>query len=220
MNTKGILMSILMIGVVAIAAGAGTLAYFSDTETSTGNTFTAGTLDLVVVTTGTGPAGKHTVNELGDGFNDNVTFTNLAPGDSGSIVWTITNNGNLDGWILVTQGLTNDVDAINTEPELLEDLGATDETPGELDDNMNLTSSLTIDGADVGFLPQPWTGLWSDIANPACSTVDLLPIPLPADKSLVMTYAWSIPTTVTNIIQGDTFTANFVMTLSQTDPNP
>ncbi len=48
MNTKSILMSVLMIGVVAMAAGAGTLAYFSDTETSTGNTFTAGTIDIAV----------------------------------------------------------------------------------------------------------------------------------------------------------------------------
>lgn len=37
-----------MIGVVAVAAGAGTIANFSDTETSTDNTFTAGTMDLEV----------------------------------------------------------------------------------------------------------------------------------------------------------------------------
>ena len=47
MDTR-ILMSILVIGVVAMAAGAGTFAWFSDTETSEGNTFTAGTIDLTV----------------------------------------------------------------------------------------------------------------------------------------------------------------------------
>lgn len=41
-----LLTSLLMIGVIAGMAGAGTWAYFSDTETSEGNTFTAGTLDL------------------------------------------------------------------------------------------------------------------------------------------------------------------------------
>jgi len=47
MKTKiGILASILMIGIVAMAAGTGTLAYFDDEETSTGNTFTAGVLDI------------------------------------------------------------------------------------------------------------------------------------------------------------------------------
>ncbi|MBN2094648.1 MAG: VWA domain-containing protein [Candidatus Aenigmarchaeota archaeon] len=48
MNTK-ILVSLLVIGLTAIAIG-GTMtgAFFSDTETSTGNTFTAGEIDLTV----------------------------------------------------------------------------------------------------------------------------------------------------------------------------
>ncbi|MGB2728297.1 MAG: hypothetical protein WBD09_07450 [Halobacteriota archaeon] len=47
MNTKAILMSILMIGVVATAAGV-TFADFSDIETSMDNTMRIGSLDLVV----------------------------------------------------------------------------------------------------------------------------------------------------------------------------
>jgi len=47
MNTK-ILLSIVVIGAVAAMAIGGTVAYFSDTETSTGNTFTAGTIDIAV----------------------------------------------------------------------------------------------------------------------------------------------------------------------------
>jgi predicted ribosomally synthesized peptide with SipW-like signal peptide len=46
MLNKKMLLSVLIVGVVASVAGAGTWAAFSDTETSTGNTFTAGTLDL------------------------------------------------------------------------------------------------------------------------------------------------------------------------------
>lgn len=38
----------MMIGIVAILAGAGGLAYFSDTESSTGNTFQAGTMDIKI----------------------------------------------------------------------------------------------------------------------------------------------------------------------------
>lgn len=45
MNKK-ILISLSVIGAVAAIAVGGTIAYFSDTETSTGNTFTAGELDL------------------------------------------------------------------------------------------------------------------------------------------------------------------------------
>lgn len=45
MNKK-ILVSLAVIGVAAAIAVGGTIAYFSDTETSTGNTFTAGTIDI------------------------------------------------------------------------------------------------------------------------------------------------------------------------------
>jgi len=45
MNKK-IILSLSVIGVVAAIAVGGTIAYFSDTETSVGNTFTAGTIDI------------------------------------------------------------------------------------------------------------------------------------------------------------------------------
>ena len=45
---KRILVSLSIIGVVGAIAIGGTIAYFSDVETSTGNTFSAGTLDLIV----------------------------------------------------------------------------------------------------------------------------------------------------------------------------
>jgi predicted ribosomally synthesized peptide with SipW-like signal peptide len=43
---KTILVSLVTIGLLASVIGVGTYAYFSDTETSTGNTLTAGILDL------------------------------------------------------------------------------------------------------------------------------------------------------------------------------
>jgi predicted ribosomally synthesized peptide with SipW-like signal peptide len=47
MNKK-ILASIFVIGILALAMGWGTYSWFSDIETSTGNTFAAGTIDLAV----------------------------------------------------------------------------------------------------------------------------------------------------------------------------
>ena len=76
-----ILASILAIILVAIGVGAGTMAYFSDTETSENNIFTAGTLDLT----------KDTVVGLP------VSLTNMAPGDSVSGSITLKNVGTLDG---------------------------------------------------------------------------------------------------------------------------
>jgi predicted ribosomally synthesized peptide with SipW-like signal peptide len=45
---KKIIISLCVIGAVAAIAVGGTIAYFSDTETSKGNTFTAGTIDIAV----------------------------------------------------------------------------------------------------------------------------------------------------------------------------
>ncbi|MDI6826781.1 MAG: TasA family protein [Candidatus Aenigmarchaeota archaeon] len=77
MNTR-ILASLMVIGLVATAMGMGTYAYFYDIETSTGNTFTAGTLDLKV-----------------DGKDDPYVFvfsiSNAKPGDSGSHTFTTHN---------------------------------------------------------------------------------------------------------------------------------
>ena len=209
---KKILISLMAIVLAVGLVGAGALAYFSDVETSEDNIFTAGTLDLVVTTSGTcNDGGKVTVNEMGDGFNDNVVFANLAPGDSGSITWTLTNTGSLGGNILVQQTLTNDSDGVDTEPELLVDPDGPGGL-GELDNLMDLTSTCTIDGVST-FSPTPYVGKMSDIA--LYLNVDLLPKPLPAGSVLVLTYNWSIPTTVGNIIQGDTFTVNMLMTLDQ-----
>lgn len=46
MNKKIIFASIFVIGMLALAMGYGTYAYFSSTKMSTGNTFTTGTLNL------------------------------------------------------------------------------------------------------------------------------------------------------------------------------
>jgi predicted ribosomally synthesized peptide with SipW-like signal peptide len=113
---KKILISLMTIAMVGALVGGGVFAYFSDVETSTGNTFTAGTLNLVPATSGTGPVGKYTPTAGGDGINGNVVFTTLAPADSGTITWTLTNNGNLAGTLTIASTATfSDVSA--NEPE-------------------------------------------------------------------------------------------------------
>jgi len=63
----------LIIAVASMLLGAGTVAYFSDTETSTGNTFTVGTLDLKVSHSSTGP--------WSDGVTGTWTLDDMKPGD-------------------------------------------------------------------------------------------------------------------------------------------
>jgi len=104
----GVLMLALLIG--------GLYGYFDDTETSTGNVFTAGTLNLIPSTDGTGPVGKYVVTAGGDGVNGNVVFTRVAPGDSGSITWTLLNDGDLDGDLAFDSTVTF-VENGSNEPE-------------------------------------------------------------------------------------------------------
>jgi predicted ribosomally synthesized peptide with SipW-like signal peptide len=74
---RKILTAIFVVGLVATMAGAGLYAYFSDTETSSSNTFTAGTLDLKVSHSSSGP--------WTDGVTGTWTLSNMKPGDETSM---------------------------------------------------------------------------------------------------------------------------------------
>jgi predicted ribosomally synthesized peptide with SipW-like signal peptide len=102
---RSILMSLLVIGAVAAIIGGATLAVFNDTETSTGNTLTAGTLDLNV-----------------DGQDDpnvaTLTVSDMKPcDDTGYHKWVVKNAGTLPGKLSVSfSPIVND-DNNCTEPE-------------------------------------------------------------------------------------------------------
>ena len=72
MDTK-MLTALFVTGLVATIAGAGIYAYFTDTETSSENTFQAGTLDLKLSRSSDGP--------WTDGITGIWTLSNMMPGD-------------------------------------------------------------------------------------------------------------------------------------------
>jgi len=84
----------------------GAWAFWADTESSANNQLTAGTLDMVPTTSGTGPAGKYTVTAGGNEVNGKVVFQKLLPGESGSITWTLVNNGSLPGTLVISSTVT------------------------------------------------------------------------------------------------------------------
>lgn len=85
---KKILISLMAIALVIGLAGAGTLAYFSDTETSTGNSFTAGTLDIALGTS-----------------SWSTGFDNMKPGDTVTFTLPVNNGGSLPLDYVVTTEL-------------------------------------------------------------------------------------------------------------------
>lgn len=85
MSRRRLLGGLVTVGAACAAAGAGTMAAFSDTEESNDNTVQTGTLDLTL-----------------DGSSQSLTFLDvdgIAPGDSGSQSVTLGNDGTLPGTI-------------------------------------------------------------------------------------------------------------------------
>lgn len=80
---KKVILSIFAMLVVAAMVGAGTFAYFSDSETSNNNIFSAGTLDFAIFDP---PQQGHQV------FN----VTNMKPGDVKTGYIVVVNDGSLD----------------------------------------------------------------------------------------------------------------------------
>lgn len=127
--------------VLVLASGlVGTGAIFSDTETSAGNTFTAGTLDLKV-----------------DGVDDDLVahydLANMKPGDdTGYYKWCLQNVGSLAGvpWIEFSPIINND-NACAMEPE-----ANVDATCGDGEGELGQYLKPTIGTAPCGWSVPSW----------------------------------------------------------------
>lgn len=150
MNKK-ILISLSMIAAVAAIAVGGTIAYFSDTETSSGNTFTAGSIDLKVdntcyfnkVADGSPNCPWTTYSswaesDLVAGIHKFFYFTDLKPGDFGedTISLHVYNN---DAWgkLVIGNLVDNEGSPKCTEPELAVDSTCASDTTGDLRQNLS-----------------------------------------------------------------------------------
>jgi spore coat-associated protein N len=100
-HLKRILFSLMTMVAVLSVAGVGSLAYFSDTETSTGNSFTAGTLDLKIWQPDSSWVDEPDIPQLiSTAYWDSgigSLINNLKPGDEGTIIVPIRNDGSVDG---------------------------------------------------------------------------------------------------------------------------
>lgn len=100
---KKILSILGALALVAVIGVAGTTAYFSDTATSTSNTFTAGTLNLTLANTG-------------QPYTDGVSATwsspsNWAPGETKTATLYLQNSGTIDiGWIGIKPAIVSNPD--------------------------------------------------------------------------------------------------------------
>ncbi len=182
---------LLVSATLAIALlGGGVYAYFNDTEASSGNSFTAGSLDLVI-----GSAGVTT-----------MSFTNLAPGYSGDDSIELRNDGSIAGSLSMTVANLTDSEGATWEPE-------TDVTaPGDLSKNVDVTIFLDANGN--GNYDAGDSNLWTGKLN-TMSSVNIDLGDLAGSASVRIGFYWSVDTSVGNDIMGDVTTFDIVFTLQQ-----
>jgi hypothetical protein len=127
MNLRKILLSVFSIGIVALVAVIASDAFFFDEETSVGNSFVAGAIDLkldnesyvdqgegLVLNAGTTWGNPNGVEGVAVGkFFD---FTDLKPGDNGEDTISIHLSSN-PAWMCVDLDITANADVDCTEPE-------------------------------------------------------------------------------------------------------
>lgn len=121
---KKILLSLLTIALVSVVAVGATRAYFSDTETSFNNTFTAGSLNLTV-------DGNDGVNKV------KWTLSNLVPGNQPTGKFILANTGSINGYLDLENIVVTSHENGIIEPEA--EVGDTTDPKGELDDILGMT---------------------------------------------------------------------------------
>ncbi|HUT96049.1 MAG TPA: TasA family protein [Candidatus Paceibacterota bacterium] len=197
---KKIILSLAIVGVVGAIVIGGTIAYFSDTETSTGNTFTAGTLDLDL----TDSSEDGTEGETGT-----FRFSNMAPGHFEGEPLTLRNVGSVDGYINLLNIIATNTEGYNPESET-GDKGE----PGELGDNLQVmiffdknANGIYNGSGDV--LVSNWVALNS------LATAYNTNYFLASGASVILRVHWELPTSTGNDVQGDIADLSFTVELNQ-----
>ncbi|MBI5122896.1 hypothetical protein HZA75_03490 [Candidatus Roizmanbacteria bacterium] len=193
---KKILFSLFVIFIFIGLISGVTSAYFSDTVTSTGNTFTTGTLDLNL-----------------DGNNTNVVkfaVTDIKPGDSETRTWEVNNVGNMNGYLDLHNLIQTHDPGISTEQEL------TVENPdiGTLGNLLNI--DLFVDANNNGVFDSGDTAVYSGAMDGLSTDYDLnLPLNANTSSYLTMTISW--PSSANdNAGQGDIAQLDMLFELGQT----
>ena len=199
--------ALLITGLIA----GGTFAYFNDTEASTGNTFTAGTLNLVDVISGAAVNNSISINggagDAADGLNDKVDFgltDPIKPGSSGQITWTLSNTGSMSGNLTLSSSTIFGEGAAPNDAELAAD-GTNTIGLGQNLMVWATRGATDIYGTTAGYLASSGLATALNLENQAMA----------AGNSLVYVLHWKVPTTVGNEIQGDNATLNINFTLTQ-----
>jgi len=217
---KKVLLSIFIVACIGLFLGAGVYSLFQDVETTTANTFAAGTLDLQVGDTNPTTA--------------RINIPALKPGDTGTAAsWQMQNLGTVPGNLnITTSAITNNE---NTRSAIESAAGDTTGGAAEGELGGNLTVAFWTDTANDGWNDPADYYLQSDSTQVHWASGATLP---PAAYDLLNNYnsdSWSnvqtalgtgsigyfkvdynLPLATTNVIQSDNSTFDITFALTQT----
>ena len=195
---KKMMIALMAVLITVGLVGIGTYAFFSDTETSSGNTFAAGTLDLNL-----------------DGGNTNVVkfnVSNLQPGNQPNGTWNVINVGTVNGYLDLHNITVTQTGGIFTDAEAA---AGDNGNAGNLGDLLGLTLFVDVNGN--GWFGAEDTIIYDAMLGGIAADYDLnLPL-LAAGGSSNITMIlnwWSRPDD--NLGQGDTATIDMTFELGQT----
>lgn len=217
-NGKILLSGATILAAAALVVGA-TFAFFSDTETSTGNTFTAGAIDLQIDNTSyaldhnipgfQSPTGAFMANTATTWTLTDLTvekffnFTDLKPGDYGEDTISVHVNNN-DAWLCAAARITQDTDETCTDPEQADDPTCAVPGPnqGELDQEVNFAfwkddGDNVFETDETTFLSGPISGLGEQGQIALADTSDSGPFgdtPVPGNTTVHIGKAWCFGT--------------------------
>ncbi len=208
-----------VVAAVAAAVVVGTTAFFSDTETSTGNTFTAGTIDISV-----------------DGMNPwlkTFTLADMKPSYVDYINFEIQNTGSDPNPVDVYKKLlvTSELTGAQSEPECTEqnlgwDNGQKTCTGTGGTDNNNLSSAiwydLYVEVLDAAGARIWWQTIYGDGGPQTIDTVydaagekGVYLGMIPANGKMKVKQSYHLATQTTNWAQGDQMTFNIELRAMQ-----
>lgn len=190
------LASLATVGSASAASGAGTAAFFTDSETSQNNQITAGTLNLML-----------------GGNDETVEFLveeNIEPGDSGSMDLPIQNAGTVPGY------LTVEVESFrNYENGLAGNEGSRDDSGGDPGEGKGeLQNHLQV---SAGFQdePEPWFD--SEQAASALGKDDVYDpeLELGSDHTATFQFTWVVPSETGREVRSDSIEFELKFNLTQ-----
>lgn len=235
--TKQLITSLSIIGLVAAIAIGGTIAYFSDTETSIGNTFGAGEIDLKIDMQCDRTGCGFPLKDLN--YDPLFYYCDIKPGDSHNttLSFHVYNN---DAWgRIVIDGLKNFEYGCN-EPESIVD--TTCQTPGDGEGELaqNMYFSVWLDeGTTPGWQcpanephcaadAKEGNNIFDGVEVKLADKVRLSEMPseivfpqiIQASSTYYVGINWTVPADVGNIIQTDSVNGLIKLEAVQARNNP